>query len=199
MNIRGAMLHRDDGYSLVEFTVAVLIVGVMLTFAIPTLLSARFRAQDRAAQSILRDTVTSAKVIFTDGKSYTTVTPGPDGNLAASQPQLQFVDAVTVSSSSVVISVEGSQTRFRAAAKSATGRCWYVRESVTAPSGLAWAVADRPGNTCRAKNAPPDAHSAWADQPGEAVEFGSPPDGKGPPGGNGPPGGKGPPGVPGSG
>lgn len=173
------MLHRDDGYSLVEIAVVVSIVAVLLMFAVPTLLGARVRAQDRAAQTILRDTATSAKVIFTDEATYTTVTPGPDGNLAASQPQLQFVDAVTVSSSNAVISVEGDQTRFRAAAKSATGRCWYVRESVTAPGGLAWAVTHRPGKTCRANNAPPDKHSAWATAPGEAVEFGSPPKGKG--------------------
>src|SRR2546428_14171160 len=65
---------NEDGFTLIELMVVVLIIAILIAIAIPTFLGARKRAQDRAAQSSLRNTVTAAKAIFTDSETYTPAT-----------------------------------------------------------------------------------------------------------------------------
>ena len=48
----------------------VLIIGILVAIALPTFLGARQRAQDRAAQSDLRNTLVAAKTMYTDVSSY---------------------------------------------------------------------------------------------------------------------------------
>ena len=65
--------RRDDeeGFTLIELMVVVLIIAILIAIAIPTFLGARQRAQDRAAQSDLRNALTAEKTFYTDGESYT--------------------------------------------------------------------------------------------------------------------------------
>ena len=63
-------LNKDEGFTLVELMVVVLIIAILIAIAIPTFLGARQRAQDRAAQSNLRNALTAEKVIYTDGEIF---------------------------------------------------------------------------------------------------------------------------------
>ncbi|MFM7616128.1 MAG: prepilin-type N-terminal cleavage/methylation domain-containing protein, partial [Actinomycetes bacterium] len=45
----------EQGFTLIELMVVVLIIAILIAIAIPTFLGARQRAQDRAAQSSLRN------------------------------------------------------------------------------------------------------------------------------------------------
>jgi type IV pilus assembly protein PilA len=76
MNLRALVARtrdREDGFTLIELMVVVLIIAILIAIAIPTFLGARQRAQDRAAQSDLRNGLTAEKTYYTDNQSYTNV------------------------------------------------------------------------------------------------------------------------------
>jgi type IV pilus assembly protein PilA len=63
--------EREGGFTLIELMVVVLIIAILIAIAIPTFLGARQRAQDRAAQSNLRNGLTAEKTFYTDNQAYT--------------------------------------------------------------------------------------------------------------------------------
>jgi type IV pilus assembly protein PilA len=63
-------MEDDKGFTLIELMVVVLIIAILIAIAIPTFLGLRRRAQDRAAQSDLRNAMTAAKAFYTDDESY---------------------------------------------------------------------------------------------------------------------------------
>jgi type IV pilus assembly protein PilA len=65
---------EEQGFTLIELMVVVLIIAILIAIAIPTFLGARARAQDRAAQSDLRNGLTAEKTIYTDNQTYNAVT-----------------------------------------------------------------------------------------------------------------------------
>jgi type IV pilus assembly protein PilA len=61
---------REEGFTLIELMVVVLIIAILIAIAIPTFLGARERAQDSAAKSDLRNALAAAKVHYTDTEDY---------------------------------------------------------------------------------------------------------------------------------
>ena len=78
---------REDGFTLIELMVVVLIIAILIAIAVPTFLGARQRAQDRAAQSVLRNALTAEKTYYTDNQTYT----GDPAALKAIEPGLSFL------------------------------------------------------------------------------------------------------------
>ncbi len=171
--IKNRLNREDKGFTLIELMVVVLIIAILIAIAIPTFLGARGRAQDRAAQSSLRNTVTGAKAIYTDDEDYADATVAA---LTASEPSLSFVAAAASSTDSQMVSVNGGTSPsdvFVAAVRSSNqDKCWYVRDAVDPASnpGTRWAVNDDNSPVGCAANATIPAASL-VQNPGDAVDF----------------------------
>ncbi|HEX9774950.1 MAG TPA: prepilin-type N-terminal cleavage/methylation domain-containing protein [Actinomycetota bacterium] len=88
---------RDEGFTLIELMVVVLIISILIAIAIPTFLGARTRAQDRAAQSDLRNGVVSVETHYVDTESYTVTA----AQLSAIEPEITFEDGGPVTTGNV--------------------------------------------------------------------------------------------------
>lgn len=72
----------DQGFTLIELMVVVLIIAILIAIAIPTFLGAQDRARNRAAQSEIRNALTAAEAISTDFEGYWKTTQTCAGNAA---------------------------------------------------------------------------------------------------------------------
>jgi type IV pilus assembly protein PilA len=119
----------ESGFTLIELMVVVLIIAVLMAIAIPTFLGAQNKAKDRSAQSSLRNTVTSAKVLYADTQKYSLVT---SGTLGTAEPALTFQLAASTTPKQVSVMTLQVDPLFYAAAKSDAGTCYAVKESSAA-------------------------------------------------------------------
>jgi type IV pilus assembly protein PilA len=99
-------LNDDErGFTLIELMVVVLIIAILIAIAIPTFLGARRRAQDRQAQSNVRNALTAEKTHYADSQQYTdSVT-----SLRAIESNLNWGD-VQASSRGVLVEDIGNDT-----------------------------------------------------------------------------------------
>ena len=123
----------DEGFTLIELMVVVLIIAILIAIAIPTFLGARQRAQDRAAQSNVRNAFTAEKTFYTDGQAYTQTV----SDMTAIEPSLTYTnnDASMAATGNIVyIKVYGTPaTTLVVGAQSGSGKCFWVRDTTGAP------------------------------------------------------------------
>src|SRR5437868_8214385 len=81
--------QKEQGFTLIELMVVVLIIAILIAIAIPSFLGTRNRANDRAAQSSLRLAVTAAKTTFSDTDDFS---KADKNTLAAIEPSVTFTD-----------------------------------------------------------------------------------------------------------
>ena len=135
-----ADLGEDAGFTLIELMVVLLILAILLAIAIPTFLGVTGGANDRAAQSNLNTSLTTAKSAETqNGQSYNT-TGGGSANitstsLQANEPAITFSSAAVVAAGpvSVYVSTDGNGIVLASFSKS-TNTCWYAVDNIATPT-----------------------------------------------------------------
>ena len=134
-------VKEEDGFTLIELMMVVLILAILIVMGLPTFLGVRARFQDRAAQSDARNSVLAARILFTDQASFSTSDESPTGlvtiianhcYVAAATPSVASGTPVCVSGVGVgSISVSASASQFAVARMAASDTCFLVVDSLT--------------------------------------------------------------------
>jgi type IV pilus assembly protein PilA len=133
--------NAEQGFTLIELMVVVLVIAILLAIAVPTYLGARNSAHDEAAQTSLHITVLAARAAFAEGQSYDNATFADA--LQAVEPSLTFVRHNVPSTDPKTVSVKATDTNvWYGAAYSKSGTCFYIRDSVASgDAGTTYAEA----------------------------------------------------------
>ena len=151
------METRQDtrGFTMVELLMVVAIIGILLAIAVPTFVGARNGASDRAAQTVVRHLLISARAVASEGE--------PPGTIQAGEPALHVVapdveGKASQSEVSVLVDQVAGRSYVILASRSTSGACFVLLE----PDGGPTQYQQHNSGACTAAAFDPAA--GWADQ-----------------------------------
>jgi type IV pilus assembly protein PilA len=121
--------RNDDGFTLVELVVIILIIGLLITLAIPSFMRVRQRAADRNAQGNARTGLIAAKSHLLDGADWSTINYTL---LKAAEPTLdiRYGTPGVFSSGPKEVAVTSSSSEIMIAVWSISGTCFRAYEAI---------------------------------------------------------------------
>jgi prepilin-type N-terminal cleavage/methylation domain-containing protein len=145
---KAKLVGRESGFTLTELAVAMLVVGILASVAVPSFLGSRNNAYDKEAQNSINLAVNAALSLYQNQGDFSdanTAQCGDSSLLAADlqkiEPNVDVIAAATASTSARTVSVTSKQTwnsnnellgcqAFFATALSSSGTCWIARFTV---------------------------------------------------------------------
>jgi len=97
--------RSDQGFTLVELMIVVLIIAILVAIAVPTFLGQREAAQDRAAQVALRNALVAQRTVLTSTLEFT----DDPAALSAIEPGMTFVNSLTPAPEDIGVMINGNQ------------------------------------------------------------------------------------------
>jgi type IV pilus assembly protein PilA len=123
----------QDGFTLVEIMVVLIIVAVLIAIAVPTFLGTTTQADERQAQSNLSNALVSTLSVYSSPGDFSVLTPSTPSAVAALksvEPSMTYVDGSASTGPSVISFTVPTATPIEQvllmAAKSASGTCWWI-------------------------------------------------------------------------
>jgi type IV pilus assembly protein PilA len=147
MKVHERLRNKEDGFTLIELMVVVLIIAILIAVAIPTFLGARKRAQDRSVQSNAKQGLTAAKTFYTDGETFVGFNAAKGEEL---EPPLLWANVAAAGDVPVgttgIITAETGVSTIQIIVQSASGKFFCVRDNTasgtTYGSGAAYGDVD---------------------------------------------------------
>jgi len=139
----------EDGFTLVELMVVVVIIALLMALAIPIFLALRNRAEDTVAKTSVTLGIRVAKALVDDD----TYAPATLLAMTSAEPSLTFVDGSTASTGPSVVSQDSpdpANLTFVVSAYSKTGTCFFVMDDLTL--GTSFGSLSGPPTDCVADN-----------------------------------------------
>ncbi|MEO8423034.1 MAG: type II secretion system protein [Actinomycetota bacterium] len=146
---------EEDGFTLIELMVVVMILAILIVMGLPTFLGVRSRFQDRGAQSDLRNVVLGARILYTDNATFTPANSSPTGVVTivntlcyvptgqASIATNPVAPACASGQGTGSISVASGISQFSAARMSTSQTCFVIFDSTT---GTRYGMTATPAN-----------------------------------------------------
>jgi type IV pilus assembly protein PilA len=165
-------LDRDDdqGFTLIELMVVVLIIAILLAIAIPTFLGARNSANARAAQSDLNTAQTAEQTYWTNNQAWGTTATTPA--ISTIEPNITWVVADTAPAKGNNVSASTTTADSGILFLQATGsdgNCYVVQLDNDSSLGTV-AYATGYGEETGVCTPPTAAQAATAVSPGNATQ-----------------------------
>ena len=135
-------LAGSEGFTLIELMVVVMIIAVLIAIAIPSFLGFRKSAQDRSAQSDIRNVLLAEKAFWLEDGDYTETA----GDITALEPNATVAAAPA---DGVYIDLNGASSDIVCVVRAAeSGNTFAVWESATA--GTFYGATDLSAADCPA-------------------------------------------------